>query len=95
LKQKINKEDGYIEAMQKEYDELKGKKTERAESVAADRHEKVLSKIGSVEDLIKNPLQGMLKHDNGRKRKWIEIDALIQARRKQEDILMAQLKKDE
>merc|ERR1711871_657679 len=81
--------------LQKEYDELEEKKTERAESVATDRHEKGISKIGTVEELIKNPLNGMLKHDNGRKRKWVEVDALVQSRRKQEGLLLAQLKKDE
>ena len=95
LKGKINKKEGDVGAMQNELDELSGNLKERQAAVQSERHEKVMGKLGSIEELIQNPLNGMLKHDNGRKRKWVEVDALVQSRRKQEDLLLAQLKKDE
>merc|ERR1719326_2761262 len=48
-----------------------------------------------MEEMIRNPLKGMLYDSKGEKRPYAEVEAFVLSRRKQEDELMKKLKAEE
>ena len=81
--------------LMKEIDEKESAKRQKKELLAEQRHSKQMQKLDKIETLIMNPLDGVLKDDQGNVRSLAEVEAFVLARRKQEDLLLANMKKQE
>ena len=80
---------------QKEVTDKQNELKAMKENLAEERHNKQLKKLDDIETLIMNPLDGALVNEEGYKRSLPELRAFVMARQRQEDILMAQMEKDE
>merc|ERR1719230_1822376 len=81
--------------MQQKLHGLKEEREQRKQELIEKQQDDVTAQLTSIEEMIANPLKGMLKDSKGEKRSYAEVEAFVLSRRKQEDMLLKKLRADE
>merc|ERR1719230_284964 len=81
--------------MQQKLHGLKEEREQRKQELIEKQQDDVTAQLTSIEEMIANPLKGMLKDSKGEKRSYAEVEAFVLSRRKQEDMLLKKLKAEE